>query len=92
MLCLVAASRGSFFTVGHSLLTVVISPAAETGSRHMGSAAAVPKRRRTGSGVGGTQTLVARQLVGSSWTRDQTGVSCTGRRFFTTEPPGKSKT
>ena len=26
---------------------------------------------------------------GSSWPRDQTCISCTGGRFFTTEPPGK---
>ena len=32
--------------------------------------------------------LVAPQHVGSSWTRDRTCLSCTGR-FFTTEPPGK---
>ena len=33
---------------------------------------------------------VALRHVGSSWTRDQTLVSCIGRRiFFTTEPPGK---
>ena len=31
---------------------------------------------------------VALWHVGSSWTRDRTHVSCTGR-FFTTEPPGQ---
>ena len=29
---------------------------------------------------------------GSSWPRDQTHVSCTAGRFFTTEPPGKPLT
>ena len=33
--------------------------------------------------------LVAVQHVGSSQIRDQTPVSCIGRRFFTTKPPGK---
>ena len=34
--------------------------------------------------------LVALQHVGSSQIRNQTPVTCTGRRFFTTEPPGKA--
>lgn len=33
---------------------------------------------------------VAQQQVGSSQTQDQPGVPCTGRRFSTTGPPGKS--
>jgi len=33
--------------------------------------------------------LVVPRHVGSSQTRDRTCVSCIGRRFFTTEPPGK---
>ena len=36
--------------------------------------------------------LVALWHVGSSWTRDWTHVSCTGRGFFTTEPPGEPST
>ena len=33
--------------------------------------------------------LVAPWHVGSSWTRDQTQVSCIGRQILSTEPPGK---
>ena len=36
--------------------------------------------------------LAALRHVGSSWIRDWTCVSCTGRKFFTTEPPGKPQT
>ena len=34
--------------------------------------------------------LIASKHVESSWTRDRTSVPCIGRRFLSTEPPGKS--
>ena len=35
------------------------------------------------------RSLVSSQPVGSSWTRDGSHVSCVGRGFLTTEPPGR---
>ena len=38
------------------------------------------------------KALVAVTHMGSSWTRDQTGVPCSGRQILTPGPPGKSET
>ena len=99
LLSLVAASGGYSLVVVLKLLTVVTSLAMEHGLLCPSVVAArgimcwAPQILGSQAQYLWSTGLVALQCVASSWTKDQTHVSCTGscKEFLSTAPPKKSK-
>ena len=75
---------GSYSLIAVSGLLIVVVSLRRTGLGHTGFSSCSARARPLWC-VG----LVPAQRVGSSQVRDQSCVSCVGRGFFTTEPPGK---